>query len=74
MAKPPEMRDIGCMPGWRGPFYSDSRDPRLLVPRRSGLGLTLNFGHPAAWRVLGGIFAAMVAIALLGTLLEAQGR
>ncbi|MCY1142567.1 DUF5808 domain-containing protein [Actinoplanes sp. Pm04-4] len=60
------------MTGWQGWFYSDPRDPRLLVPRRSGLGLTLNFGHPAAWWVLGGILAVMVVIAVLGTLLEAR--
>ncbi|MFC7280060.1 DUF5808 domain-containing protein [Paractinoplanes rhizophilus] len=62
------------MTGWQGWFYSDPRDPRLFVPRRSGLGLTLNFGHPAAWRVLGGIFGAMVLIAIIGTLLEARAR
>ncbi|GAB2592478.1 hypothetical protein Aab01nite_37540 [Paractinoplanes abujensis] len=53
-------------------FYSDPRDPRLFVPRRSGLGLTLNFAHPATRWVLTGLFAAMALIAILATLLEAR--
>ena len=43
------------------------------MPRRSGLGLTLTFGHPAARPVLGGLLAAMVLLAVLGTLLQGAG-
>jgi len=47
---------------WRGGlFYVNSADPRLLVPKRSGLGWTFNFARPLAWV----IFAAL----LLGPLL-----
>ena len=39
--------------GWRGGFfYVDRADPELWVPKRYGLGYTLNFGHPAAAPVL----------------------
>ncbi|MEV4349813.1 DUF5808 domain-containing protein [Actinoplanes sp. NPDC049596] len=55
-------------------LYSDPRDPRLFVPRPSGLGLTLNFGHPAASKILGGLLAAMAAAAVLGVVLEMRGR
>jgi uncharacterized membrane protein len=60
------------MTGWQGWFYADPRDPRLFVPRRSGLGLTLNFGHPAARRVLRCMIGAMLLTAVLGALLEAR--
>jgi uncharacterized membrane protein len=60
------------MTGWQGWFYSNPKDPRLLVPRRSGLGLTVNFAHPAAWRLLGGIVAAMVLTTILATYLETR--
>jgi len=34
---------------WRGGlFYVDREDPALFVPKRSGLGYTFNYGHPAA--------------------------
>jgi Family of unknown function (DUF5808) len=43
---------------WRlGVFYVDPSDRRLIVRQRTGLGWTLNFGHPMAW---------VIAIALLG--------
>jgi len=35
--------------GWRGLFYVNPSDPRLIVPRRSGLGWTFNFARPVAW-------------------------
>lgn len=47
--------------GWRGLFYVNPGDPRLVVPKRSGLGWTFNFARPAAWVVF--------ALLLLGPLL-----
>jgi hypothetical protein len=38
---------------WRGSFYSNASDPALLVPKRFGIGYTLNFGNPWSWAVLG---------------------
>lgn len=38
---------------WKGGvFYSNSRDRALLVPKRFGIGYTLNFGNPWAWALL----------------------
>lgn len=54
---------------WRGGlFYANAADPRLIVPKRSGLGWTFNFSRPAAWvlmavLVLGPLgFVALVAL------------
>jgi len=38
---------------WRaGVFYSDPNDPALFVPKRYGIGYTLNFAKPAAWLLM----------------------
>jgi len=37
---------------WSGVFYSNPDDPALFVPKRFGIGYTLNFAHPWAWAVL----------------------
>ena len=34
--------------GWRGVLYVNPADPRLVVPKRSGLGWTFNFARPLA--------------------------
>jgi uncharacterized membrane protein len=38
--------------GWHGLYYSNPGDDRLWVPKRLGLGWTLNFAKPAAWPLL----------------------
>ena len=43
--RPPES-------GWKGIFYFNPDDPALLVPKRFGIGYTLNFGNPWSWVVL----------------------
>ena len=49
---------------WRGGlFYINREDPALLVPRRFGLGWTLNFGNPKAAMLLAGV------VALIGLLI-----
>ena len=50
--KPPEE-------GWSGIFYSNPNDPALFVPKRYGIGYTLNFGNPWSWIVLALIFATV---------------
>jgi uncharacterized membrane protein len=51
---------------WRGGvFYVNRNDPRLLVEKRSGLGMTFNFAHPVAWVLLGIIIAVIVAFVLI---------
>lgn len=51
---------------WRwGLFYVDREDPRVLVPKRLGLGLTFNFGRPAAWLALLLLLGLPLALAFL---------
>ena len=56
--------------GWRGGlFYVAREDPALFVPKRSGLGYTFNFGHPAALPLTVGFlvlpFLVLALVALL---------
>jgi|SRR6516164_8641328 uncharacterized membrane protein len=37
---------------WTGVFYYNPDDPALLVPKRFGIGYTINFGHRWAWLIL----------------------
>jgi uncharacterized membrane protein len=37
---------------WRGIFYVNPDDPALFVPKRFGIGYTLNFGNRLSWFVL----------------------
>jgi len=46
---------------WKGSFYSNPNDPALLVPKRFGIGYTLNFGNPWSWAVLA-LVLLMVAV------------
>ena len=47
---------------WRlGIFYFNRADRRLLVPKRHGVGMTLNFGHLAAWVIIGVIIVLLVS-------------
>jgi uncharacterized membrane protein len=52
---------------WRGGlFYINREDPVLFVPRRFGLGWTLNFGNPRATMLLAGV------VALIGLLITVR--
>jgi uncharacterized membrane protein len=44
-------------------FYFDETDPRVLVPKRTHLGWTLNFGNRASWVVLWGFVLAVAVVA-----------
>jgi uncharacterized membrane protein len=62
---------LGGLEGWNGFVYSNAKDPRLWVPKLSGLGGTLNFAHVRAWLILGVILAlplGAVAVGLLAAL------
>lgn len=51
---------------WRGGLiYINRDDPALLVPRRFGLGWTLNFGDPRAAMLLAGVVALIVLVVTL---------
>jgi|GEM_PF-760340 len=46
---------------WKaGMFYYNPSDPSIFVEKRTGIGQTLNFGHPAAWVIIGAIAAVVV--------------
>jgi uncharacterized membrane protein len=38
--------------GWNGLTYRNPNDPRLFVPKLTGIGYTLNFAHRRAWPLL----------------------
>ncbi len=49
--------------GWiGGAIYFNRSDPAFLVPRRFGVGWTLNFGHPTAWIALVALVALIIAV------------
>ncbi len=48
-----------------GLIYVNRDDPSLVVSRRFGLGITLNFGHPAAWAIMGVFLLCVAGIVVL---------
>ena len=49
---------------WRGGmFYVNRDDHALMVPRRFGVGWTLNFGNPRVAMLLAGV-VALIALAI----------
>lgn len=51
---------------WRGGLvYVNRDDQKLLVPRRFGLGWTLNFGNPRAAMLLAGVVALISLVVVL---------
>jgi uncharacterized membrane protein len=55
-----------------GVFYNNPDDPALFVPKRYGLGWTMNFGHPQSRLVLIGVILLVLlpplVVAILGVL------
>src|SRR5258708_3359515 len=63
--KPADGRPIGSIfrddaRYWYGFLYYNPDDPDVLIPKRYGIGWTINFGHPA-----GRLFAIIMLILLL---------
>lgn len=57
---------------WYGGFlYSNPDDPAMFVPKRFGIGWTLNFGHPRARLFLITIMVLLLLLLLLPPLLVA---
>jgi uncharacterized membrane protein len=54
---------------YNGIVYRNPDDPRLWVPKISGIGYTINFGHPWAWFLLLLILILPILIAVLSTIL-----
>jgi len=51
---------------WRGPFYFNRKDPRLMVPKlQPSLGWTLNFANPFSWTAIVAISGIVIIISLL---------
>jgi len=45
-------------------FYFNRDEPRLLVPKRSGLPFTINFARPTAWAITAVILAIAIVLAV----------
>ena len=52
-----------------GLFYNNPDDPAMFVPKRFGLGWTLNFGHPRAKLFLITILVLILVLVLIPPLL-----
>ena len=50
-----------------GVFYANREDPAVVVPKRFGIGWTLNLGRPASWLIVAGLVAICV-FALVATM------
>lgn len=50
-------------------IYYAPEDPAVFVPKRSGIGQTLNMARPAAWAFLIAVIALPIVISLAATLL-----
>ncbi|GAA3294631.1 MULTISPECIES: DUF5808 domain-containing protein [Dactylosporangium] len=57
-----------------GIIYANPDDPNLFVPKRLGLGWTLNFGHRRVWQSLFGLIAFLALSIVIGTVAGHQGR
>jgi len=56
---------LAGLEGWNGFTYSNPRDPRIWVPKLSGLGATLNFAHAQSWVILIAILIVPIGGAIL---------
>jgi len=55
----------GTADHWKfGVFYANRDDAALFVPKRFGIGYTLNFGHVAAWFIMALTLLVPVVLAL----------
>jgi uncharacterized membrane protein len=53
-----------------GLFYYNPDDPALVVEKRSGLGWTVNLGHPQARLILIGLLLVPLVLSLLPVLFQ----
>jgi len=54
-------------PGYHWAYYYDRDNPRLWVPKLSGLSATINFAHPMAWPMM----LLMLGLPILAVVLAA---
>jgi uncharacterized membrane protein len=51
---------------WRGPFYFNRRDPRLMVPKLyPSLGWTLNFANPRSYIAILALILVIIVCAFI---------
>jgi uncharacterized membrane protein len=56
---------------WRGGIiYYNPSDAAVIVPKRYGLGWTLNFARPVAWVYIGGMVVVLVLLTVMPVLLR----
>jgi uncharacterized membrane protein len=56
---------------WRGGLiYYNPGDAAVIVPKRYGLGWTLNFARPVAWAYIGGMVVVLVLLTVMPVLLR----
>jgi uncharacterized membrane protein len=62
-----ELKQAGHtgLEGYNGIIYKNPADPRLWVPKISGLGYTLNFAHRWAWPIMIAFLAIPLLIVLI---------
>lgn len=53
-----------------GLIYNNPDDPNLFVPKRFGLGWTVNFGHPQGKMLTIGLLLLIVVLVVAGPLLH----
>jgi uncharacterized membrane protein len=56
---------------WRGGIYFNPDDSSLWVPKRIGVGWTINFAHPWAWPVLA-VLVVVPATVVIGVIVAAR--
>ena len=50
---------------WRGAIYVNRDNPALFVPKRHGIGWTVNFGHPISWVAIGALIGVPLLTAII---------
>lgn len=57
---------------WLGGFiYNNPDDPNLFVPKRFGIGWTVNFGHPRGKMILVAALLLILVLVILGPITRA---
>ena len=51
---------------WKlGMFYWNPKDPSIIIPKRFGVGWTINYARPEAWAISGGLVVLTVVFVML---------
>jgi uncharacterized membrane protein len=55
--------DLYASEYWKlGLFYFNSQNPKIFVPKRLGIGWTINFAKWQSWSLIGFLICVFVAI------------